>query len=46
VHDRVVTTVDDIHRLLSQLPHQQSLSITVVRKGVKRELEIDAEPAT
>jgi S1-C subfamily serine protease len=45
VQDRVVTSVDDIHRLLSQLPQEQSLSVTIARNGVKRDLEIHAEPA-
>jgi S1-C subfamily serine protease len=46
VQDRVVTSVDDIHRLLSQLPHEQSLSVVIVRNGMKRELEIHAEAAS
>jgi S1-C subfamily serine protease len=46
VHDRVVTSVDDIHRLLSQLPHELSLSVTIVRNGIRRELEIHADGAS
>jgi S1-C subfamily serine protease len=43
VQDRVVTSVDDIHRLLSQLPHQQSLNVTIIRRGARHDLEIRAE---
>lgn len=40
VHDRLVASVDDIHRLLSQLPPDQPLTVTIIRAGSKRELEI------
>jgi S1-C subfamily serine protease len=45
VQDRVVTSVDDIHRLLSQLPHELSLTVAIVRNGARRELEIHADVA-
>jgi S1-C subfamily serine protease len=40
VQDRLVTGVDDIHRLLAQFPQVQALTVTVVRNEVKRELQI------
>ncbi len=40
VHDRIVTSVDDIHRLLAQFSHEHRLAVTVVRNGARRELEI------
>ncbi len=40
VEDRIVGSVDDIHRILSLFPIDQSLSMTVVRGGSKYEVEI------
>jgi S1-C subfamily serine protease len=40
VQGRVVTTVDDVHRLLTQLPLDQPLSVTVIRDEERVELEI------
>src|SRR5690606_26103762 len=40
VHDRLVTSVDDLHRLLAQFPQDHPLAVTVVRDRVKLELEI------
>jgi S1-C subfamily serine protease len=42
VQGRVVTTVDDVHRLLAQLPFDQPLSVTVIRDEQRVELEIVA----
>lgn len=40
VQGRVVTTVDDVHRLLTQLPLDQPLAVTVIRDEQRVELEI------
>jgi S1-C subfamily serine protease len=40
VQDRLVTGVDDIHRLLAQVPQEQALTVTIVRNEAKRELQI------
>lgn len=40
IHDRVVASIDDIHRLLTQMPLTQSLNLTIVRDHVLKELEI------
>jgi S1-C subfamily serine protease len=40
VQDRLVTGVDDIHRLLAQFPQEQALTVTIIRNEVKRELQI------
>jgi S1-C subfamily serine protease len=40
VQGRVVTTVDDVHRLLTQLPLDQPLTVTVIRDEQRVELEI------
>ncbi len=42
VHDRLIAGVDDLHRLLALFPQDHPLAVTVVRGGVKRELEIRA----
>ena len=43
LHGRLVTSADDIHRLLAQLPLDQPLSVTVVRGQARLELEIVAD---
>jgi len=40
---RLVTTVDDVHRLLTQLPLDQPLTVSVIRDGCRLELEIVAD---
>src|SRR5262245_9370294 len=40
INDRVVTSIDDIHRLLTVLPLDQPLSVAVVRDGERVELEV------
>jgi S1-C subfamily serine protease len=40
-NDRIVTSVDDIHRLLTRLPHHQSLGLRVVRDGKLMDVLID-----
>jgi S1-C subfamily serine protease len=37
---RIVSTVDDIHRLLSELPSDKPLTLTVVRRDKQFEVEI------
>jgi S1-C subfamily serine protease len=41
LNDRIVSSVDDLHRLLTQLPAEAGLELTVVRDGSKRELRLD-----
>lgn len=43
VNGRIVASVDDIHRLLSTLPTDQSLNVLVVRDGQKRELVVHVQ---
>jgi S1-C subfamily serine protease len=43
VQGRVVATVDDIHRLLSTLPLDKPLSVSVVRHDRQLELEVKSE---
>ncbi len=38
IHDRLVASIDDIHRLLTQTPTDGSLDVTIVRDGVRCEL--------
>jgi S1-C subfamily serine protease len=40
IHDRVVASVDDIHRLLTSFPIGVSLEITCIRNGEKRTVHI------
>jgi S1-C subfamily serine protease len=40
IHDRVVTSIDDIHRLLTMLPVNQALNISIVRDEERLELEV------
>ncbi len=40
VQERVVTSVDDIHRLLATVPINQSLTLTIVRDGVQVEVPV------
>jgi S1-C subfamily serine protease len=42
VQGRVVASVDDIHRLLTTLPLDQSLTLTVIRG--EREIEVEVQP--
>jgi S1-C subfamily serine protease len=42
VQGRVVTSVDDIHRLLTSLPLEQTLNLSVIRNA--RQIEIDVQP--
>jgi S1-C subfamily serine protease len=42
VQGRIVSTVDDVHRLLTLLPLNQPISVTIVRDEERVELEIDA----
>ncbi len=43
VNDRIVTSVDDLHRLLTDLQNQQALTLTIVRAANK--LDIELRPA-
>jgi S1-C subfamily serine protease len=45
LHGRVVTGVDDVHRLLTQFPREQPLEVTVIRGGIRIELQISPEEA-
>ena len=40
VHGRVVASVDDVHRLLTTLPLDQPLSLTIVREELLVEVEV------
>ncbi len=42
VNERIVTSVDDLHRLLTDLQNQQALTLTIVRAAHK--LDIDLRP--
>jgi S1-C subfamily serine protease len=42
MHGRIVAGVDDIHRLLTRLPLDEPLSVSVLRDQVRLELEIQA----
>jgi S1-C subfamily serine protease len=42
INDRVVASVDDVHRLLATLPITMPLDVTCVRDGQKREIVIPA----
>jgi S1-C subfamily serine protease len=42
VQGRIVNTVDDVHRLLTLLPLDQPLTVSVIRDEVRLELEINA----
>ncbi|MEE8155455.1 MAG: trypsin-like peptidase domain-containing protein, partial [Phycisphaerales bacterium] len=43
VNERIVTSVDDLHRLLTDLQNQQALTLTIVRAANK--LDIELRPA-
>jgi S1-C subfamily serine protease len=43
VEGRIVTSVDDVHRLLNLFPASQSLTITIIRDSQRVELAINAE---
>jgi len=40
LNGRIVTSVDDLHRLLTGLAHEEAVSITLVRGREKRELRV------
>ena len=40
INDRIVTDVDDIHRLLSTIPEGTPLRVTFIRSNEKRVAEI------
>jgi S1-C subfamily serine protease len=40
IHDRVVSSIDDIHRLLTQLPLDQALSVSIVRDHQRLDLDV------
>ncbi|QDU29673.1 Putative serine protease HtrA [Anatilimnocola aggregata] len=40
INDRLVTSVDDIHRLLTSIPHATSLVMTLLRGRTKLEVEV------
>ncbi len=42
IQGRVVTSADDIHRLLTMLPVDQSLTVSVIRRDARIELEVVA----
>jgi len=42
INDRIVASVDDVHRLLATLPLTAPLEVTTVREGRKRIVEIPA----
>jgi S1-C subfamily serine protease len=46
VNGRVVTSVDDVHRLLAALPAQQPLVLTVVRQHQQYEFVVKAAGTT
>ena len=41
INDRIVCTVDDVHRLLTQLPQSAPLVLTIIRDNQKLDLEIE-----
>src|SRR5205823_6160999 len=45
LHGRIVAGADDIHRLLSQLPLDRPLTVTMVREHRLVDLEVIASPA-
>ncbi len=40
INDRLVASVDDVHRLLTKFPGATSLEVTIVRDRVKQDLQI------
>ncbi len=40
INDRIVANVDDVHRLLTQLPNSIPLNLTVIRRDRKFEIEL------
>ena len=44
LHGRIVTGVDDIHRLLTQFPLKESLTVTILREGSVNDVVILAGP--
>ena len=45
LHGRIVASADDIHRLLSQLPLDRPLTVTIVREHRLLDLEVVASTA-
>jgi S1-C subfamily serine protease len=41
LNDRIVSSVDDLHRLLTQLPADAGVELTVVRDGSKCDVTLD-----
>jgi S1-C subfamily serine protease len=42
VNDRIVSSVDDLHRLLCDFPHEPPLTLTLVRRT--RKLDVEVQP--
>jgi S1-C subfamily serine protease len=40
VNDRLVSSVDDLHQLLSRLPADQPISLSVLRGAKLREIQV------
>ena len=40
LQDRIVSNADDIHRILTQLPQNESLTAVVIRDQSRLELEV------
>ncbi|CAN5255903.1 trypsin-like peptidase domain-containing protein [soil metagenome] len=45
INDRVVASVDDVHRLLATFPISMPLEVTCIRDSERRSVEIPAQPA-
>jgi S1-C subfamily serine protease len=43
INDRIVASVDDVHRLLAQIPNSVPLNLTVIRYDRKTEVQLAAE---
>lgn len=43
INDRIVASVDDVHRLLTQIPNSVPLNLTVIRSDRKSEVPLEAE---
>jgi S1-C subfamily serine protease len=42
LNDRIVSSVDDLHRLLTQLPGDAVVELTIVRDGSKRDVRLES----
>jgi S1-C subfamily serine protease len=42
LNDRIVSSVDDLHRLLTQLPGDALVELTIVRDGSKRDVRLES----